>query len=374
MPDLDHLLIFDVDPGRAALMASLLKDCQADGMISWSISTFHDMRPQDRQPSPGLAQLQTGLAALAIVVESGMGVETFREVSKVARHQGVATLAIIDPIDDPSALVERVRGYDGWLFLDSVDRELAVRVASMLDRGHPRSPGKSRPASIDARFLAMAIHDLRTPLNVIWLTIRAICQTVSDRTVALEEDMTFLQDNALQIKEMLEELSDYCRLMEGNSSTSIVEFDPRRLLSDLVEDQRERSGAEGSPLLLELSEDCPIEVMLDPARARLALKYALNNSIAAAGGTPVRIQAGGSRERWNIQLIVDKAPLAHVVSTPIRSDSFERIIGTAAERRGLDLTIAARISEIMGGSARLEVEPGRRSIVVLDWPQRITDS
>ncbi len=70
-------------------------------------------------------------------------------------------------------------------------------------------------------------------------------------------------------------------------------------------------------------------------------------------------------------MIVDKPPPTTVSSMDIRPDKFERLAGSAAERRGLDLAIAARVSELFGGSARLEVEPGRRSTIVLDWPQRI---
>ena len=54
-----------------------------------------------------------------------------------------------------------------------------------------------------------------------------------------------------------------------------------------------------------------------------------------------------------------------------RPDQFERLAGSAAERRGLDLAIASRISELFGGSARLVAEPERRTAVVLDWPSRL---
>ena len=43
----------------------------------------------------------------------------------------------------------------------------------------------------------------------------------------------------------------------------------------------------------------------------------------------------------------------------------------AAERRGLDLAIAARVTELFGGTARLEVEPGQRSALILEWPERL---
>jgi hypothetical protein len=37
----------------------------------------------------------------------------------------------------------------------------------------------------------------------------------------------------------------------------------------------------------------------------------------------------------------------------------------------MDLAIAAKVSELFGGTARLVAEPGQRSTIVLDWPSRL---
>jgi hypothetical protein len=55
----------------------------------------------------------------------------------------------------------------------------------------------------------------------------------------------------------------------------------------------------------------------------------------------------------------------------LRPDAFERICGVAAERRGLDLAIAARVSELFGGTARLDAVEHRDTTVILDWPTRL---
>jgi hypothetical protein len=55
----------------------------------------------------------------------------------------------------------------------------------------------------------------------------------------------------------------------------------------------------------------------------------------------------------------------------LRGDSFERLLAIAAERRAVDLAIVARISELFGGSARLQREPGSSSSIILDWPVRL---
>jgi hypothetical protein len=60
-----------------------------------------------------------------------------------------------------------------------------------------------------------------------------------------------------------------------------------------------------------------------------------------------------------------------VGSFPLSPTGFVRLCGSAAERRGMDLAITAKVTESFGGSARLDAEPGRRTTLVIDWPARL---
>jgi signal transduction histidine kinase len=366
----DRVLIFDTDPDRGASIARLLEQSRpwsSDG----SVLAFHDLNAQDYGPSPEVVEVQAGLPTLLIVVESGGSAGAPNHLADVARRQGVATLLIVSEVGDPKGLVGRARKFDAWMVLGSVDQELPARVAMMLDRVHQKWSSRAKLSAIDARFLAVVIHDLRTPLNVIGLTIAAISRSVPGRNPALEEDMTFLQDNSKQIKEMLELLSDYCKLMDVASPLPSVEFDPRRFLTDFCADRHMRASGNSRPLRLEIEDSCPTEVALDQVRALLALKLAFENAVIAADQAPIRIRSSGEADRWIIELSVECPPPENLVSMPLRADSFERITGSPQERRGLDLAVATRISELFGGNARLVVEPNRRSTLVLDWPLRL---
>jgi len=357
----EKVLVFDVDPARGASIAKLLGQAdpsRADG----DILVFQSLTGHGNNGSNGLRAIQEWRTGLVVVVEA----DAFAGLAESARKHGVASLLVVDGKGDPREVALRVRGYDGWIRLEAMPSELPARALALLDR---RQTGSNLP-TIDPYFLALVIHDLRTPLNVIGLTIRAISQTVPQSTPDLEEDLTFLTDNARQIEKMLTQLGDYCRLIEAGSQVSSVEFDPRRFLADFLDDRRSRPGSEPARVSLELVDGGPVEVALDPQRARLALTHALANALNAAGEAPVRIKSGGGHGRWVVEIIVDKPPPPTVSTMELRADRFERLAGSAAERRGLDLAIAARVSEIFGGSSRLEVEPQRRSTIVLDWPER----
>jgi signal transduction histidine kinase len=224
---------------------------------------------------------------------------------------------------------------------------------------------------LNTRFLSLVVHDLRTPLNVIGLTLRLIDQAMPKNDPELREDMSVLQDNVVQIERMLTYMTDFSRLVDDSVGLRLEKFDPKRMLAETIEEQRARSTSPNGAVHLDVMPGCPPEVELDPFWARLAVRHAISNATAAADGSPVRLAVGGSADRLVMELRVDRPPPASVQATRLRSDVYERLFGTAHERRGLDLAIAARVSELFGGSGRLDVFEGRGTSVVLDWPSRL---
>jgi signal transduction histidine kinase len=225
---------------------------------------------------------------------------------------------------------------------------------------------------IDPRFLALIVHDLRNPLNVVGLSVRMIEEVVPKGDPELAEDFDILRENLGQIERMLNCLSDFCRLTDGADAPVPRPFDPRRLLSDVVEEQRSRLSARSGVVLLEQSSDAPCEVVLDPHRARQALQHVLANAVNAAGSGPVHVAARGGPDRWIIEVATEGPTGEPAHSVTLQPQNFERLSGNASERRGLELAVAAAVSRQFGGSARLEVDPARETRIVLDWPARYT--
>jgi signal transduction histidine kinase len=199
-----------------------------------------------------------------------------------------------------------------------------------------------------------------------------IDQAVPRNDPELLEDLRFIEENFKQFDRMLVQLIDYCRLFEGETPLTVADFSPARMIGELVEDRSMKPGAGSSPLRLHIEESCPAEASLDPGRARLAIQYVLSNALASTKDAPVEItMRGGGPDRLITEVRIDRPPPPSVKSLALRPDTFERICGTADERRGLDLAIAARVSEMFGGTARLDAVENRDTTVVLDWPTRL---
>jgi light-regulated signal transduction histidine kinase (bacteriophytochrome) len=229
--------------------------------------------------------------------------------------------------------------------------------------------------SFDPRFLWLVVHDLRNPLNVIGLTVRMLQDTLTDADAGVREDLGVLGENVRQLERMLAKLSEFSRLGDTAGPLDVSPFDPRRLVAELVEDHVARASRNGkdekddATVAIDVAAGCPPAVELDQNRARLAIQSALANASAAAEGHPVRVVLDGSPGRWITRVVVDGKPRETVRPTPLKPDSFERLLGTPLERVSLELALAARVSELFGGTARLDVDEDR-SAVVLDWPTK----
>jgi len=295
------------------------------------------------------------------------------ELRTAAREMGIPVLDLVDSGADLMARLGSSEEADDWVIRDSSPEEIDARVARLLRRSRALAAQPARPATspIDVKFSALVVHDLRTPLNVIGLSLHMIEQALPKKHPDLEQDIRFVEENFRQIERMLSQLGDYARLFERGQSLTASEFDPRRLVDELLENRKSRPGWKGATVRLDIDTTCPKEVRLDQKCARMAIEYALVNADAAAHDEPIHLRLRGAPHRWLIEIVIDRPPPSSVSSMELGPQSFERLCGCAADRRGMDLAIAARISEMFGGTARLEALPGRGTSIILDWPARI---
>ncbi len=358
-----HLMIYDTVLARSADLVAAL---EAKGYrVSRSV-TVHDALQGLRQARPELLIWADGPTA----TEAGRnGLNALRVTS---RELGIPMFDVIEDGDDPDVLADWHDDAQDWVFRCRGAIELPWRVGRVLRRqgrlrGEPRSSAK---VPLDARSLPLIVHDLRSPLNVIGLSLRMIEQSVPKGDPDFEEDFRYIEENFKQIERMLTQLSDYYRLYE-EGVVSEAEFSPHRLLDEMIENRVVKSGGREVPVQLEVEATCPAEAALDPARARQAIQYALANATASANDGGVYVKLRGGADRWIIEVGIDHPPPQSVKPVELRPDLFERLCGIAAERRGMDLAIVARISELFGGAARLDVDENRGSTIILDWPTRL---
>jgi len=321
-----------------------------------------------------LNDLSQARPALAVVAHGRTGSPRSAELRNAARKLGIPVLDVVDSDGELSTHLESIEEIDDWVVRGASSTELIARVARLIrtqDEAQGSTGGRPADSPIDIEFSAMVVHDLRTPLNVIGLSLRMIEQALPRDDPEVEEDLRFIDENFRQIERMLTQLSDYARQFDPELELTVSTFDPRRLIEELIESRAARPGWKGVPVHVEVQKSCPAEVTLDQMRARMAIEYALINANGSAGDAPIRLTLRGEPRRWIIEVALDRPPPPSVSSVALQSQSFERLCGCAADRRGMDLAITARISELFEGSARLAVVEGRESTIIIEWPTRI---
>jgi signal transduction histidine kinase len=273
-----------------------------------------------------------------------------------AQRLGIPVLVVVDEPSDAIALADRLTDTDDWVSVAGLATELPARAARLMRRRSNNGRGNDLESRGDSeiwfspQLLSLIIHDLRTPLNVIGLSLRMVNHSIPKGDPDLDQDLRFLEENFNQIVRMLAQLSDFHRLHNQDPTLDPIEFSPRRLVEEMVEGPLTGSGSKAG-VSVEVLDTCPTEVALDPLRARLALQYALTNALNAAEGKPVRVVLRGGEGRWVTEMVVDQPPPDTVKAVDLSPLAFERLCGSARERRGMDLAIAAKVSEFFGGSA-----------------------
>jgi len=364
-----HLMVFDNDPARSAALADVLS---VQGYRVTPAGPASRARENLRRERPDVAVVSE---TLFVSVPEGT------RLRMAASEAGIPLLVVVDDVGDPAGFAERLAEADDWVTRCGLDAELPARVARLARRQESGAPGRPPASSgsvpavpTDSQFFALVIHDLRTPLNVIGLSLRMISQAVPKGDADLEEDIRFVDENFRQIERMLAQLSDFYRLFENEGHLNTTPFSPRRMIEEVLDARASKAGARTSPVRLDVRPDCPDEVDLDPSRARQAIQYVLVNANASSSGDPIRLTMRGGPDRWVIETAIDKPAPTSVQSVTLSPLTFERLCGMAAERRGMDLAIAAKVTAMFGGSARLDVADGQGTTVVLDWPARLASA
>ena len=311
-----------------------------------------------------------------VLILSQSTLQLMHDQSHVTRRVdrlGCAVIALLDNSTDPLTFLEPFENVSDWLSEGSLVKELPARIKRALAK-EKNSSSLFTPTeggvSVGGQFLALLVHDIRNPLNVVKLSMRLVNQSCPPDDASLAEDFSIIDASLKQIERMLSQLSDYMKLYEGDYLQPPVEFSPSRLIDDLLDERATRLGPKAARVIFESDATTPLEASLDQKLASLALYYLLENATAVATSGSIRLKATGGPDRWVTQVTIDQPPHESLRSCKLTARTFDRLSSTDRDRRGLDLAIAARVSEIFGGTARLDVIPDRKTTLVLDWPAR----
>jgi signal transduction histidine kinase len=224
--------------------------------------------------------------------------------------------------------------------------------------------------AIDARddFLAVAAHELRSPLQALALRLAALERIAagegSDRLAA---EIRAARRSADRYVRRAAVLLDVARLNAGQLAISRDTVDIRSLVEQVIEEHREDARHHGVDLRAEVWADGT--GWWDPHMVDQILSNLVGNAIKYGRGAPVLLLAGigGSEARFQV---IDGGPGIAEKDRAKIFGKFERLVDTTRHSSGfgLGLWIVGSMVSALGGRVEVDSQPGRGSVFRVHLP------
>jgi signal transduction histidine kinase len=227
---------------------------------------------------------------------------------------------------------------------------------------------------LKSRFLAYMSHEFRTPIN----SIRSITRLLLDRvdgplTEEQEKQVHFIQDNAAEFAEMVDDLLDLAKVEAGRVEISPAWFEMVDLFSALRGMFKPVLTNPAVNLVFEEPRGVP-KLYTDDRKLSQILRNFISNALKFTPRGEVRVSARMESEGRVTFSVADTgigiAP-EHLRTlfedfAQVRSPLQQRLRGT-----GLGLSLSKKLAELLGGSVDVQSEPGQGSVFTVTIPVQL---
>ncbi|WP_332826462.1 sensor histidine kinase [Ramlibacter sp.] len=227
---------------------------------------------------------------------------------------------------------------------------------------------------LKSRFLAYMSHEFRTPIN----SMRSITRLLLDRvdgplTEEQVKQVTFIQQNAAEFAEMVDDLLDLAKVEAGRVEISPAWFEMVDLFSALRGMFKPVLTNPAVSLVFEEPQDIP-KLYTDDGKLSHILRNFISNALKFTPKGEVRVSArleGPDRVTFSVAdsgIGIPPEFHHHIFQdfSQVHSQLQKRLRGT-----GLGLSLSKHLAELLGGSVRLESEPGKGSTFSVTIPTQL---
>ncbi|MDY7228172.1 ATP-binding protein [Hyalangium rubrum] len=246
----------------------------------------------------------------------------------------------------------------------SLGQELTHRVASSLESARLFLESQ-RAVRLRDEFLAVASHELKTPLTPLRLQFQGLRRVVESKVgepVSPERVLRAVHGCESQVRKLaglVNDLLDVARLAQGRLPLHLEVVDLVEVTRELLEQFSTEFGRAGCRV--EFEAGAPVLGFWDRLRLEQVATNLLTNALKYGAGRPIRVRVW--QERGVAWLSVRDEGIG--IAPEHRSRIFGKFERAVSERHygglGLGLHITQQIVGALGGSIQVESEPGHGS-------------
>ncbi len=313
---------------------------------------------------------QPNIILLDILMPEMDGFETLKRLRAHPSTNRIPVIFLTAQKKDPLSIEKGLElGADEYLTKPIDTEELLVRTRVLLRM----KQAEEELERTKADFMAMLVHDLRSPLS----GIKAVLDFISELSVGAPfnaehfELLTSAKASADKTLALINDLLDLSKYEAGNISLEIESLPLRLVVDTVVTQMTPQYRKKNVALSIECAPGLP-DANIDPAKTGQVLMNLLSNALkfTESGGT-VTVRAESHTQLSEATNEVRKTILVSVSDTGIGIKPEERVLvferykqassAKAAKQKGtgLGLAICKLIVEAHGGAITVDGEPGK---------------
>ncbi len=242
----------------------------------------------------------------------------------------------------------------------------AVENARLLEAAEAASRAKSA-------FIATMSHELRTPLNGLVGNLELLDMGIYGGLSQRQADtLARMQIATDQLRNLIEELLSFSRLESGRMEVHLMPVQLAGLLEEVASLMEPLAREKGLSYTTEVQGELP-PVVTDPEKVRQILVHLTGNAVkfTVDGGVVVRLAENGDQE--GVRISVRDSGVGIPPEDQRRLfEPFEQLDAGLSRHyggAGLGLYLSGRYAELIGGTIKVQSEPGEGSEFTLTLPR-----